>query len=167
MGQKKKYQGIVFGIMCSILAVAVISCNKDFLKALPDKNYSDTTSVSYGQRKVLYLSVDGARGASVNSANVPNIKALLPNSIYSWVALSDPDSTRDVSNWANMLTGVKKEKHLVLNDNLTGANLANYPVVLERIKQEKTTAKMVAFSSSAIFKNNFTKGAAVSELFDT
>jgi hypothetical protein len=167
MGQKKKYQGIVFGIMCSILAIAVISCNKDFLKALPDKNYSDTTSVAYGQRKVLYLIVDGARGVSVNSANVPNIKALLPNSIYSWVALSDPDSTRDVSNWANMLTGVKKEKHLVLNDNLTGANLANYPVVLQRIKDEKPTAKMVAFSSSAIFKNNFTTGATVSELFDT
>lgn len=167
MGQNKKYQGIMFGIMCSILAIAVISCNKDFLKALPDKNYSDTTSVAYGQRKVLYLIVDGARGTSVNSANVPNIKALLPNSIYSWVALSDPDSTRDVSNWANMLTGVKKEKHLVLNDNLTGANLANYPVVLKRIKDEKPTAKMVAFSSSAIFKNNFTTGAAVSELFDT
>ncbi|MDN5283959.1 MAG: hypothetical protein JWR38_233 [Mucilaginibacter sp.] len=167
MGHKKKYQGIIFLITCAILGMAVISCNKDFLKTLPDKNYKDTANVSYGVRKVLYLIVDGARGASVNSANIPNIKALLPNSIYSWVALSDPDSTRDVSNWANMLTGVKKEKHLVLRDDFSGANLAGYPVVLERVKEERPNAKIVSFSSSAIFKNNLTKGASISQSFDT
>lgn len=167
MGHQKKYKGVVFFIICAIVATGIISCNKDFLKTLPDKNYKDTATASFGQRKVLYLIVDGARGTSVNAANVPNMKALLPNSIYSWVSLSDPDSTQDVSNWANMLTGVKKEKHKVLSNDFANNNLARYPVVLERIKEERPNAKIVSFSSSAIFKNNLTKGAAVSELYDT
>lgn len=166
MRNRKRYKEVIFSIICA-LAVAAISCNKDFVRTLPDKNYTDTAKASFGERKVLYLIVDGARGASVNAANVPNIKALLPNSIYSWVALSDPDSTRDVSNWANMLTGVKKEKHKILSDDLTGNNLATYPVFFERIKEEKPNAKVVSFSSSAVFKNKLTKGAAISQLFDT
>lgn len=166
MRNRKKYKEIIFSIICA-LAVAAVSCNKDFVRTLSDKNYTDTAKASFGQRKVLYLIVDGARGASVNSANVPNIKALLPNSIYSWVALSDPDSTRDVSNWANMLTGVKKEKHKVLSDDFTGNNLATYPVFFERVKEEKPSAKIVSFSSSAIFKNKLTQGAAINQLFDT
>src|SRR5882762_3920988 len=113
MRNTRKYPKTIFLIICAILVAGVLSCNKDFVRKLSDKNYKDTANVSYGERKVLYLIVDGARGTSVNNANVPNIKALLPNSIYSWVSLSDPDSTKVVSNWANMLTGVKKEKHLV------------------------------------------------------
>jgi hypothetical protein len=167
MGHQKKYKEVVFFIICAIVATGIISCNKDFLKTLPDKNYKDTANVSFGERKVLYLIVDGARGTSVNAANVPNIKALLPNSIYSWVSLSDPDSTQDVSNWANMLTGVKKGKHKVLSNDFSNTNLARYPVVLERVKEERPNAKIVSFSSSAIFKNNLTKGAIVSELYDT
>jgi hypothetical protein len=166
MRNRKRYKEIIFSIICA-LAVAAISCNKDFVRTLPDKNYTDTAKASFGERKVLYLIVDGARGASVNSANVPNIKALLPSSIYSWVALSDPDSTSDVSNWANMLTGVKKEKHKVLSDDLTGNNLATYPVFFERIKEEKPNARIVSFSSSPVFKNKLTQGATVSQLFDT
>ena len=166
MQSRKKYKQIIFSIICA-LAVATISCNKDFVRTLPDKNYTDTAKATSGERKVLYLIVDGARGSSVNSANVPNIKALLPSSIYSWVALSDPDSTRDVSNWANMLTGVKKEKHKILSDDFAGNNLATYPVFFERIKEEKPNAKIVSFSSSAIFKNKLTQGAAVSELYNT
>ncbi|WP_431198428.1 alkaline phosphatase family protein [Mucilaginibacter sp. P25] len=37
----------------------------------------------------------------------------------------------------------------------------------ERIKEERPNAKIVSFSSSAIFKNKLTQGAAVSELYST
>jgi hypothetical protein len=161
-----RYKGIIFSVIFA-LAAAAISCNKDFVRTLPNKDYTDTAKAQFGDRKVLYLIVDGARGASVNSANIPNIKALLPNSIYSWVALSDPDSTRDVSNWANMLTGVKKDKHKVLSDDFAGNNLETYPVFFQRIKEEKPNAKIVSFSSSAIFKDKLTQSAAINQSFDT
>ncbi|PST82070.1 hypothetical protein C7T94_14780 [Pedobacter yulinensis] len=129
----------------------IFSCNKGFDRMIEERENLDTATARFGNRKVLYLIVDGARGQSVLEANTPNIDAVLPQSIYSWVSLSDPDSTRNVSNWANMLTGVKKEKHKILNENLTGADLQNYPAVLKRIKETRAQTRIVSHSSSAVF----------------
>ncbi len=163
----KKFKGLLFLLICLVAAGTIVSCNKDFVRVLPDKDYQDTANVRYGKRKVLYLIVDGARGQSVNAANLPNIKALLPTAIYSWVALSDPDSTADISNWANMLTGVKKDKHHVLTNDLNGNNLETYKLLFQHVKEVSTTTKMVSFSSSALFKNSLTAGTDVSESFAT
>ncbi|MDR6941024.1 alkaline phosphatase family protein [Mucilaginibacter pocheonensis] len=167
MSNIKEYRLLLGSIITAIVITAVISCNKDFSKVIPGNKNTDTATVTFGKRKVLYLIVDGARGASVLNANTPNIDALLPHSIYSWVALSDPDSTADVSNWANMLTGVKKEKHQVLSNDFSKANLQTYPVIFKRIKEIQANNKIVSFASSAVFKNNLTGGANVSELYST
>jgi hypothetical protein len=162
-----KYKSL-FSLMISFAIIAIIiSCNKDFTRVLPDKEYLDTATVSYGQRKVLYLIVDGARGSAVQAANTPNIDLLLPHSIYSWVALSDPDSTRDVSNWANLLTGVKKEKHRVLDESFANTNMQAYPVVFKRIKEVNPGIKIASYSSSSLFKDNLTGGADISSIFNT
>ena len=81
----KKYLPFLSLILC-VAVMAVVSCNKKFTRMLPDAKYTDTATVHFGERKVLYLIVDGARGASVNASNIPHIKALLPHSIYSWVS---------------------------------------------------------------------------------
>lgn len=158
----KKYK-LLAGLILTIITISIFSCNKDFDRTISDKDGTDTTKVRYGSRKVLYLIVDGARGESVLGANTPNIDALLPTSIYSWVSLSDPDATKDVINWANILTGVKKEKHKVLNDGLTDNNLSNYPIFFKRIKESSPTVKIVAHTSSALFKQ-LTTGADASDV---
>ncbi|WP_316824468.1 DUF4983 domain-containing protein [Pedobacter miscanthi] len=158
----KKYK-LLIGLMATIITTAIFSCNKDFDRKLTDKDGTDTTKVRYGSRKVLYLIVDGARGQSVAAANIPNINGLLPHAIYSWVALNEPDATQNPNNWANMLTGVKKEKHLVMDDNLSNNNLQNYPIIFKRIKETRPQTKIAAYTSSAVFKS-LTTGADISDL---
>ena len=161
MSVMNKYR-LLLGFIAAIITTAIFSCNKDFDRVIADKNSKDTTSVKYGQRKVLYLIVDGARGESVAAANIPNLTALLPTSIYSWVALSDENSTKDVTNWADMITGVKKNKHFVLNDELSNANLQGFPPIFTRIKESNPQIKIAAYSPSAIFKK-LTTGTDISE----
>src|SRR3546814_1929059 len=74
------FSGLAIGLMTLLSA-----CNGSFEKVLPDTDYSDSINVIYGNPKVLYLIVDGARGVSVRDAQAPHITSLLPNSIYSWV----------------------------------------------------------------------------------
>jgi len=162
MSIMKKYR-LLIGLMATIITTAIFSCNKDFDRTLGTKDGTDTTKVRYGSRKVLYLVVDGARGQSVAAANIPNITALLPTSIYSWVALNEPEATQNASNWANMLTGVKKTKSLVNDDALTNNNLQNYPIIFKRIKESRPQTKIAAYTSSAVFKS-LTTGADISDL---
>ncbi len=162
MSIMKKYR-LLIGLMATIITMAIFSCNKDFDRTLGTKDGTDTTKVRYGSRKVLYLVVDGARGQSVAAANIPNITALLPTSIYSWVALNEPEATQNASNWANMLTGVKKTKSLVNDDALTNNNLQNYPIIFKRIKESRPQTKIAAYTSSAVFKS-LTTGADISDL---
>jgi len=158
----KKYK-LLIGLIAAIITTAIFSCNKEFDRTVGDKNANDTTTVKYGNRKVLYLVVDGARGQSVLDANTPNIDAILPHAIYSWVGLSDPDATANATNWANMLTGVKKDKHKVTTDDLTNNDLQNYPVIFNRIKETNPNSKIVSYTSSTVFKS-LTTGADVSNL---
>ncbi|KQM74777.1 hypothetical protein ASE74_01990 [Pedobacter sp. Leaf216] len=158
----KKYK-LLIGLIAAIITTAIFSCNKEFDRTIGDKNANDTTTVKYGNRKVLYLIVDGARGQSVLDANTPNIDAILPHSIYSWVGLSDLDAAANATNWANMLTGVSKDKHQVTTDALTNNDLQNYPIIFNRIKETSAKSKIVTYTSSTVFKS-LTTGADVSSL---
>jgi len=162
MSKMKKYK-LLFGLMVTMMSMAIFSCNKDFDRTLTEKDGTDTTNVRYGNRKVLYLVVDGARGQSVSTANIPNITALLPNAIYSWVGLNEPEVTLDASNWASILTGVKKAKHMVTSDDLTNNNLQNYPAVFKRIKENRATTKIAAYTSSPVFQK-LTADATINSL---
>lgn len=157
---------IRFGLgIITVLAVTILSssCNKDFKKMIPESG--DDNQVTFRQPKVLYLIADGARGESVRDAKSPNLSALLPNSIYSWNSLADT-SKNDVTNWADMMTGVLKSKHGVLADDLAESNLDEYPVIFKRMKSVRPNMRIAAFSSSEEFKNNFTDGADVSEVYN-
>ncbi|MCC8408089.1 DUF4983 domain-containing protein [Mucilaginibacter sp. UR6-1] len=167
MRKLKTTKAVALLFICALLTAAIVSCNKDFARVLPDKEYNDSVNVLYGKRKVLYLIVDGARGASISAANVPNIKALLPTSIYSWVGLNDPESKSDVRNWADMLTGVKSNKHGVVSNDLEGNNLERYKLIFQNIKEVDPTIKVASFSASNTFKTSLTTGADVSEAYST
>ena len=160
----KKHHLLYCLFCCLSLGLLLISCNKDFDRVLVKKDYQDTVSVSYGNPKILYIIVDGARGVSVRDANTPTLQSLLPHAIYSWVSVSDPALNTEVNNWTDMLTGVKKAKHQVLDETFANNKLSRFPFVFKRIKQNKPTSKIVAFSSSKIFKDSLTAGVDESVL---
>ncbi|MGV8878765.1 MAG: alkaline phosphatase family protein [Sphingobacteriaceae bacterium] len=149
--------------ICLLVILVATSCNKQFDKVVPDSQ--DGSIVSYKVPKVLYLIADGARGSSVRDAKTPVISELIKNSIYSWNSVSDT-TKNDATNWADMMTGVKKEKHGVLTPDFADNKLDDYPVIFKHIKSIKPDFRMVSFAASSAFKDNLTAGADVSESFE-
>lgn len=150
----------------SVFILALFSsCQQEFQRLIPDRDYGlDTVDVAFGTPKVLYLIVDGARGESVRTAEAPNINALLPESIYSWVSLSDETVENPGTNWADMLTGVKKDKHGIVGNDFSNNNFETFPLMYERVKAAKPESDIRVFTSSSIFNNNLTGGVDVREV---
>jgi hypothetical protein len=160
----KNFKAKLLGVSLFVLTLA--ACNHDYDKVVPNPVAEPGTQV-FKAPKVLYIIADGARGTSVRDADIPTLKSLTPNSIYSWNSLADLASSTDATNWADMVTGVKKEKHNVLSEDFAGNNLSTYPTIFQRIKSTRPTTRIAAFSASAAFKTNLTGGTDVSETFGT
>ncbi|WP_256004766.1 DUF4983 domain-containing protein [Pedobacter deserti] len=151
------------GAAAMFLAVITSSCNKDFDKVIPGSP-DNNTDITYKTPKVLYIIADGARGLSVRDANVPNIKSLLPTSIYTWNSLADVNALNS-TNWADMMTGVMKEKHNITTEDFANNKLSDYPVIFKRLKEVDANIKVASFASTAAFKNNLMADADVSQLY--
>lgn len=156
----KYCMGATLSLLVMLLATA---CNKQFDKVIPDSG--EGSIVSYKVPKVLYLIADGARGSSVRDAKSPVLTELIKNSIYSWNSVSDT-TKNDATNWADMMTGVTKEKHGVLTLDFADNKLDEFPVIFKHIKSINPDFRMVSFASSNAFKENLTAGADVSESFE-
>jgi hypothetical protein len=152
--------------LSAIALTLITSCSSEFDKVTP-ASPDQGAGAQFKAPKVLYIIADGARGASVRDADIPSIRALLPNSIYSWNSLADATQQTNASNWADMITGVKKEKHGVVSEDFAGNKLAQYPAIFERIKSVNKNLRVAAFAASSTFKTRLTGGADVSESFGT
>ncbi len=145
----------------SFLLVAVgltlKSCNEEFSKILPESE-DEQVDVLYGKPKVLLIIADGARGESVRTANISNLNSLLPNSIYSWVSLSEENAHAIQSNWTNIFTGVNYLKHGVRDNDYSLNKLDAYPLVFKRILQENEAAKISMVSPSTQFIEEYADG---------
>lgn len=145
------------------LLMVMTGCNKDFEKEIPNKNYTDSVTVAFGNPKVLLLIADGARGISVRDAKPPEITSLLRNSIYSWNSLADEENPENGTNWADLLTGVKAGKHGVVGNDFTKSKFQDYPLIFNRIKTAKPNAKIVSFASTPTFSEKLNAGVDISE----
>ncbi|MFD2872501.1 DUF4983 domain-containing protein [Mucilaginibacter ximonensis] len=164
----KNFKTKLFGASLFLLAFAS-SCKHDYGKIVPPSpvDPGGNGSITAKTPKVLYIIADGARGVSVRDANIPNLSSLIPHAIYSWNSLADTINT-DASNWADMITGVKKEKHNVLTENFANNALATYPPIYDRIKSVRPTFRSAVFATSSAFKNNLTDtSVAVRELLSS
>lgn len=94
-------------------------------------------NISLPHKKVLLISIQGARGAVMETSDIPYIKGLLPHSIYSWDAVCDTSST-DQAGWASLYTGVKGDKSNVLGASYINNNFDRYPTFFSRIEGEKS-----------------------------
>lgn len=156
----RNFKAMLFGVPLVVLTLA--ACNSKFDKVVPTSPQNNTKIVNKAP-KVLYIIADGARGASVRDADIPNIKGkLLPNSIYTWTSLADTGSN-DATNWADLITGVTRAKHKVLSEDFAGNNLTNYPTIFTRIKSIVPNMRIASFSTSAAFNANLTGGTDVAQ----
>ncbi len=152
---KKRILNSISTVLLMILGLNIISCQQEFSKVIPD-NVPDSVDVIYGTPKVLLLVVDGARGESVRTSNIPNINALISHSIYSWVSLSEENASGISSNWANLFTGVNYTKHGVRDDDFENNKFDAYPLLSQRIKESTDDSiKMSMISSNATFIEHF------------
>ncbi|MGB7527627.1 MULTISPECIES: alkaline phosphatase family protein [Sphingobacterium] len=153
---KKRILNSISAFMLMILGLTTItSCQEEFSKVIPENN-NDSIDVIYGTPKVLLLIVDGARGESVRTSNIPNINALIPHSIYSWVSLSEENAAGIYSNWSNLFTGVNFSKHGVRDNTIENNKFDAYPLLAQRIKDATNDSiKMSTISSNATFLKYF------------
>lgn len=146
----------------------IFSCNKDFPNKLNPSSVNDTLGINAKTRKVLYIIVDGVRGRALRSLNAPNISKMAKNAIYAYDGLS-ADGNYTMTNagaWANMLTGVKPEKHMVTNENFTGNKLATYPSLFTHLKQTNPTLRTTSIAASGSFNTSLAADATASQTFE-
>lgn len=97
-----------FGVLSMILLAT--ACKK---YADPSPYFEEYGADSTGtQRKVLIISIDGASGAVMKAAKLPNIEGLLETAKYSFAEIKEVKAT-DAATWTTMLTGVGFSKHQV------------------------------------------------------
>lgn len=146
----------------------IFSCNKDFPNKLKESSVNDTVGIKAKTRKVLYIIVDGVRGRALRSLNAPNISKMVKNSIYAYDGLST-DGNYILTNagaWANMMTGVKPDKHLVTTEDFIGNKLASYPSLITHLKQVKPNFRTTSIAASKSFNTNLASDATASQTFE-
>ena len=111
-------------LMAWLLFYCLSGCNKPLNFQQADT--PDTTQASVQHRKVLLITLCGARGNVLKEADVPAIKSLLPQSVYSWDAVSDTVTT-DAAAWAALYTGVPSVQSGVNGDNYKHYLSGQYP----------------------------------------
>lgn len=114
------------------------SCNKDIENKIDLGKEVLPISVKDKSYRVAYIVIDGAVGSVVGSQatdfnNMPCLGKLAENGLFSWNSISS-DYTYDISFYADLLTGVKADKHRITSTDLSTANLRNYPLIFDRLK---------------------------------
>lgn len=153
-----KIKGNMRSLCTILLSVFVIGtgCNKGFEDRLSGNVPATVVPGGSGKRKVLYIILDGVRGSVVGELKPINLTKMQRNAIYSYNALTDYKTQSSVTNaagWANMLTGVGVDKHLVNDENFTGAKIEQYPSFFSRLKQEIPGLKTYAIAASPLFND--------------
>lgn len=113
------------------------------------------------QRRVLWINIDGAVGQVVKDHTPANIKAMLPNSKYTFAGLSDnrlviDTDAEDCVNWTTLLTGVIAEKHKVrdnsyipdldVNPGNPNQAVAYFPNIIEHITEASPNARTLCIT---------------------
>lgn len=147
-------------IFIIIIAIILFSCNKGFDRLLDNNDYEDTTGAIAKVPKVLFLVVDGARGEAVRKSQAPVLQSMSDHAIYSWNSISDT-LYRDATAWADLLTGVHKEKHGITSTNWQSA----YPVFFKHIKARMPSFRIAAFSAADSLGKMLITDADVNQTF--
>lgn len=147
-----------------LILIAFSSCNKEFPNIL--KEFSEQPNYDSGSSKVLYIIVDGVRGKALQQLELPNFRIITRHSLHSFGSLGDYKNspfTREIG-VTTLLTGVTSTKHKVSSNDLSQADLENYPTILKRIKANHPNISTAAFSSNENVFNSLLSDANNNDL---
>lgn len=141
-----------------VFLIILTSCNKEYPNIL--KEYGEQPDYASGSSKVLYIIADGVLGKTMQDLDLPNFRVIARNSLHTYGSLADYKSntfTKE-SGLANLLTGVTNDKHKVVGNDFTQANLEQYPSILSRINSKASSYTSATFTaneslSSSLFKD--------------
>lgn len=139
-----------------LLPLVVFSgCNKEIEGKLLFSS-ADEIDKEYAEKsyKVAYIVIDGAVGSVVAGEatdynNMPFLGSMTNNGLFSWNSIASNAST-DINFYADLLTGVKADKHKVTSDDLSAAQLSKYPLVFDRLKKDLNIRTSVLTSNAAV-----------------
>lgn len=159
MNYKNKNSVLLMGAALALFATLFNSCKKYDNPPPVFEEYGGPVE-SYGERKVLIITIDGAVGEEVKKLNPVNIAGMLKNSKYSFDAVSDL-RTNGGSSWASLMTGVISSKHRVIDEefNLQSggdddhSEVVNYPTALARMLDVRPEFKTLAVTSNRALDN--------------
>ena len=95
------------------------------------------------EKKVLVIGIDGVRPDVLAQLETPNIDALIADGCYTG-AIKTGAQTISGPGWSSMLIGAWPEKHLVVNNDFTPNNYAEYPDFLTRL--ELANSELMTFA---------------------
>jgi len=162
--QKTNHRHIIAFFAMAMILITNISCNKDFNNVLKGTDQNDTSVVSDGSKRVLYIILDGVKGDVLRSIAPTNITTVTQKSIYSYDAIADVqyNALTQASAWATMLTGVDNSIHQVLDESFTGFDPSATPTIFSRLKTQLSgSTRSVSLSSSTNFIDKLSQDADV------
>ncbi|MBC8986300.1 DUF4983 domain-containing protein [Pedobacter sp. N36a] len=158
MNYKNKTAMLMTGAALTLFATLFNACKK-YDNPPPVFEEYGRAADSYGERKVLIITIDGAVGAEVKKLNPVNIAGMLKNSKYSFDAVSDA-KTNTGTTWASLITGVTSSKHRVLDEEFNLESLsedhnevAKYPTALARMLDVRPEFKTLTATSNKALNN--------------
>lgn len=160
MNQYKK----ISRLLLLVIFIVIAACNKD-AKIMRQTPGGNDIIANDPLPKVLYVIVDGARGASVNKVAPPFLTSMTSNAIYSWNSLTDTSAVQATS-WADMLTGVSRQRHGVSTNDFSGNNLAAYPPVTKLIKSRLPNYPINFFCAKKSLADYLSSGADKTGYFE-
>lgn len=95
-----------------------------------------STAFASQPRKVLVIGIDGCRSDALQTANTPNLDALLAQSFRTYESWH-LDITVSGPSWSSIMTGAYHQKHGVTNNSYSGSNYNQYPYFATRAKERK------------------------------
>lgn len=167
MKSKIKKPAFSYPLAALLMAVlvAVFSCNKELADKKDFSNNTGGEVADAQKQKVLYVIVDGARGESIFKSPTPVLSRMIKNGMFTINSVSDENGLNATS-WADMLTGVDKNKHKVISEDFANNKLADYPMFFKRVK-DNTTLRTAAFGISQGLSSKLVSNADVNSTFAT
>jgi predicted AlkP superfamily pyrophosphatase or phosphodiesterase len=101
---------------------------EDFDKPVP-------TEVFAGDRKVLYIVIDGMRHDAIGEELTPNIWSVIQNGNTAWTTTGlNENITWSGPNWSTLLTGVHHQKHNVKDNFFVDPRFEAWPSIFYRLE---------------------------------
>lgn len=145
-----------YKLLCVAMALfGGTSCNKEIDNKIQFASTDDIQG-NYGEKsyRVAYIVIDGAVGSVVATQatdynKMPFLASMTDNSLFSWNSIAS-NVTDDITFYADLLTGVKKDKHKVISQDLSGSDLVTYPLLFDRLKKDLGIRTAVITSNSSV-----------------